>query len=65
MVTISADGTHCLPIIMNQIEENGIEIISVNLKKPTLDDVFVHHTGRAIRDAGAERLRRIQPKGRR
>ena len=65
VVTISADGTHCLPIIMNQIEENGIEIISVNLKKPTLDDVFVHHTGRAIRDAGAEKLRRIQPKGRR
>ena len=46
-VTINADGTHCLPIIMNRLREKGIDIISVNLKKPTLDDVFVHYTGRA------------------
>ena len=65
VVTINADGTHCLPIIMNLIKENGIDIVSVNLKKPTLDDVFIHYTGRDIRDAGAEKLHRIQPKGRR
>ncbi len=62
VVTISTDGTHCLPIMMNRIKELGIEIISVNLKKPTLDDVFVHHTGRDIRDSGAEKLHRIQPR---
>ncbi len=63
-VTINADGTHCLPIIMNRLRERGIDIISVNLKKPTLDDVFVHHTGRDIREAGAGKLRRLpQPKG--
>jgi ABC-2 type transport system ATP-binding protein len=65
VVTINADGTHCLPIIMNLIKEHGIDIVSVNLKKPTLDDVFIHYTGRDIRDAGAEKLHRIQPKGRR
>ena len=58
-VTINADGTHCLPIIMNRLRERGIEIISVNLKKPTLDDVFVHHTGRDIREAGAGKLHRL------
>ncbi|MDD2754886.1 MAG: ATP-binding cassette domain-containing protein [Methanothrix sp.] len=64
VVTINADGTHCLPIIMNRLRERGIDIISVNLKKPTLDDVFVHHTGRDIREAGAGKLRRLpQPKG--
>jgi len=62
-VTINTDGTHCLPIIMNRLREKGIEIVSVNLKKPTLDDVFVHHTGRDIREAGAGKLPRIQPKG--
>ncbi len=63
VVTINTDGTHCLPIIMNRLREIGIQIISVNLKKPTLDDVFVHHTGRGIREAGAEKLHRIMPKG--
>lgn len=64
-VTINADGTHCLPIIMNRLRERGIDIVSVNLKKPTLDDVFVHYTGRDIREAGAEKLHRIpfQSKG--
>jgi ABC-2 type transport system ATP-binding protein len=62
-VTINADGTHCLPIIMNRLREKGIDIVSVNLKKPTLDDVFVHYTGRDIREAGAGKLPRIQPKG--
>ena len=64
-VTINADGTHCLPIVMNRLREKGIEIVSVNLKKPTLDDVFVHYTGRDIREAGAGKLHRIpfQPKG--
>ena len=62
-VTINADGTHCLPIIMNRLRERGIDIVSVNLKKPTLDDVFVHYTGRDIREAGAGKLPRISPKG--
>ncbi len=62
-VSINADGTHCLPIIMNRLRERGIDIVSVNLKKPTLDDVFVHYTGRDIREAGAGKLPRIQPKG--
>jgi len=62
VVTINTDGTHCLPILMSLIKEKGIEIISVNLKKPTLDDVFIHHTGRDIRNAGAEKLPRIQPR---
>jgi len=62
VVTINADGTHLLPQMMNMLKDKGIEISSVNLKKPTLDDVFVHYTGRDIRNAGAEKLRRIQPR---
>ncbi|VVB64287.1 Vitamin B12 import ATP-binding protein BtuD [uncultured archaeon] len=62
VVTINVDGTHLLPQIMNMLKDKGIEISSINLKKPTLDDVFVHYTGRDIRNAGAEKLHRIMPK---
>lgn len=64
VVTINTDGTHCLPIIMNRLRERDVDIISVNLKKPTLDDVFVHYTGRDLREAGAGKLHRMPtPKG--
>lgn len=45
-ITISTDGSHCLPRIVERVRDAGIEISSVNLKKPTMDDVFVHYTGR-------------------
>lgn len=51
-VAISADGSHALPRIIDRLREAGIEIVSVNLKKPTMDDVFVHYTGRELRDGG-------------
>ncbi len=51
-ITISADGSHCLPIIVDAVRGAGIGISSVNLKKPTMDDVFVHYTGRELRDTG-------------
>lgn len=63
VITIKTDGSHCLPIIMDRLKDNGVEIGSVNLKKPTLDDVFVHYTGRELRGGGPEKLRRIMPKG--
>ena len=63
VVTINTDGTHCLPLIMNRLKEKGIEIISVNLKKPTLDDVFVHYTGRDIRNGrGGEAAQDLSPR---
>jgi ABC-2 type transport system ATP-binding protein len=59
LITISRDGTHCLPVIMGKLKDQGIDITGVNLKKPTLDDVFVHFTGREIRDSGAEKFRKM------
>lgn len=52
-ITISTDGSHCLPRIVERVRDAGIDISSVNLKKPTMDDVFVHYTGRELRDTGA------------
>ena len=59
---INSDGTHILPVIMSKLKDKGIVITEVNLKKPTLDDVFVYYTGREIRNQGAEKLHRIQHK---
>ncbi|MCJ7443936.1 MAG: ATP-binding cassette domain-containing protein [Methanotrichaceae archaeon] len=56
VVTINSDGTHCLPVIMDKLKGSDIGITSVNLKKPTLDDVFVHYTGRELRNDSAERM---------
>ncbi|MGA2934493.1 MAG: ATP-binding cassette domain-containing protein [Methanomicrobiales archaeon] len=48
-VTLNKEGTKTLPVILDRLKEGGIAIRSANLKKPTLDDVFVHFTGREIR----------------
>jgi len=50
VVTTRNDSTRSLPIILEKVKQGNIEIVSANLKKPTLDDVFVHYTGRAIRE---------------
>ncbi|MDD1716094.1 MAG: ATP-binding cassette domain-containing protein [Methanolinea sp.] len=51
---VHQDGTHLLPRIMEGLHGRGIRIEAVNLKKPSMDDVFVHFTGRELRDEGAE-----------
>lgn len=51
-ITVSTDGSHSLPRIVERVRGAGIEVASVNLKKPTMDDVFVHYTGRELRDTG-------------
>jgi ABC-2 type transport system ATP-binding protein len=39
-----------IPTIMEHARESGLEIISVNMRKPSLEDVFLHFTGRRIRE---------------
>ncbi|HZD44171.1 MAG TPA: ATP-binding cassette domain-containing protein, partial [Methanomicrobiales archaeon] len=49
---LNTDGTKVLPRIMETVQESGVNISLVNLKKPSMDDVFLHYTGRAIREGG-------------
>ena len=44
------DGALVLPGIIRAADEQGITVRSVSLKKPTMDDVFMHYTGTEIRD---------------
>lgn len=55
-------GEKKIPGLMSIAQKNHIEISSVNLHKPTLDDVFLHYTGKMIRETESNkesmRLRR-------
>ncbi len=51
------NGSQCMPKLMEKIREENIDILNVNLKKPTLDDVFIYFTGRGLRgETGALRV---------
>lgn len=49
-IMLGGDVTHILPGLMEAIRQNGIEITTVNIKKPSMDDVFVHYTGHELRE---------------
>ena len=53
LVTTDDDGTKVLPRIIEEVRSQGIGVTTVNLKKPSMDDVFVHYTGRDFRDEKA------------
>lgn len=55
VVMVNVDGTYLLPEIIDKLRSRGITIKAVNLKKPSMDDVFVHYTGRELRDTGTEK----------
>ena len=46
------DGGTALPQLLRELDQAGIALRSVSLSEPTLDDVFLRHTGRSLRDAG-------------
>jgi ABC-2 type transport system ATP-binding protein len=47
---IAKRGEKLIPLIFNIAQENGIEISSITLKQPTLDDVYIAYTGKELRD---------------
>jgi ABC-2 type transport system ATP-binding protein len=53
ILMVSEDGTKVLPGIIDTLRNSGIEITTINLKKPSMDDVFVFYTGKELRDEGA------------
>ena len=53
LLMVTEDGTRLLPNVIDTLRKAGIEITTINLKKPTMDDVFVFYTGKDLRDEGA------------
>jgi len=50
MITSEHDGARLLPDIIREVSDQGIAVLAVNLKKPSMDDVFLHYTGTEMRD---------------
>ena len=48
-ITVS-NGKHELPSIIHKIESLGLEIDSIGIRSPSLNDVFIKYTGRDIRE---------------
>lgn len=48
------NGSTVLPRIIKVAHDNGVSIRSATLKSPSLEDVFIHYTGRAIREEEAD-----------
>jgi len=52
-------GEKRIPYLVCKAESCGVKIASVNLHKPSLEDVFLYYTGRMIRDeTGSNNFRR-------
>ena len=49
-VIVEQAGEEVIPQLFSLCEQNGITIEAVSLKKPSLDDVYLHFTGHAMRD---------------
>ena len=47
------DATQAMAAAFGLLAARGIEIRAASLAQPSLDDVFLHETGRSLRDAGA------------
>jgi ABC-2 type transport system ATP-binding protein len=45
-----AEGSKVMPEILRLFDQAGIEIVTITLSVPTLDDVFLRKTGRTLRD---------------
>ena len=45
-------GEAAVPAIFEALRGQSIRIGAISLKRPSLDDVFLHHTGRQLREAG-------------
>jgi ABC-2 type transport system ATP-binding protein len=50
LVVNARRGRRAMPFILHQAEEAGIQIQSVEVREPDLEAVFLHLTGRALRD---------------
>lgn len=45
-----ANAERSLPSILDALRAEGVEVAGASYSRPSLDDVFLHHTGRAFRD---------------
>lgn len=50
------DGAQAIPTLLEEVKRIGGVVESVSLKKQSLEDVFIHYTGRSIRAEAAKKV---------
>ena len=50
------NGKAVMPIIMELATQNNIYVESIVLREPNLEDVFLHYTGKTIREDSSKEL---------
>jgi ABC-2 type transport system ATP-binding protein len=40
------NGAQAIPLILSTLDERGFPVASVTTARPSLDDVYLHYTGR-------------------
>ncbi len=58
-------GESAVPVIMNLLASEGVEVKALSVSSPTLDDVFLKYTGRTMRDEEGTASTYMQMKRRR
>jgi len=56
------NASKALPEVFKVVEERGFRITEVSYRRPTLNEVFLHLTGRELRDSGESHP--VIPRGR-
>ena len=41
-------GAEAVPAILGALDDRGLRVAAVTVSRPSLDDVYLHHTGRAF-----------------
>ncbi len=49
-------GAQAIPVLMEAIQRQGLKVQSISLKQQTLEDVFIHYTGRSIRTEDTKKV---------
>lgn len=52
LTLVVRNGEEAIPGVVTVLNEFGARVQSLSLKRPTLEDVFLHYTGRGLRDEG-------------
>jgi ABC-2 type transport system ATP-binding protein len=47
------DGEQLIATVLRLLDQHKIPVKTIELSKPSLDDVFLQHTGRSLREGGS------------
>lgn len=54
LVVVTGDGDRTIPVILKALTGEGIDVSSIGLKRPTLDEVFLRYSGQRMEEAEHE-----------